>query len=364
MHMMNSNASKEGLSKDLRALSDAGIICPWTIYKVYGDTRVIEKHYDGMARYIEACGRNGLDGLGKGFGDWLSVGSKTPLDVISVAYYAFSTQLMAEMAEAIGKTDDAQKYQDLFQRIREHFQKSFVDVDGRVKGNTQTAYCMALHYDLLTDKQREQAANHLIKRIEAKDFHLSVGFLGVPILLPTLTEIGRSDLAYRLLQNTTYPSWGYSVEQGATTIWERWNSYTNEGGISKSSMNSFNHYAYGACSEWMFYTMLGIDTNGVGYKEITMKPEVGHGITWAKGHYDSIRGRISSDWKNDGKTFLWEISVPVNTTAEVYFPINSTGDITEGGRVVPRSKFKQIDGRLMLHVGSGTYAFAVQNSQN
>jgi len=343
--------------------SDAGIICPWTIYSVYGDTRVIEKHYDAMARYIKACGRKGLNGLGPGFGDWLSIGSKTPKDVISVAYYAYSTHLMAEMAEAIGKTEDAATYQDLFNRIRAHFQDSFVDKDGRVKGNTQTGYCMALYYDLLTEKQREQAADHLVERIKAKDYHLSVGFLGVPILLPTLTEIGRSDLAYRLLQNKTYPSWGYSVEQGATTIWERWNSYTLEGGISKSSMNSFNHYAYGACSEWMFYSMLGIDTENAAYKEIRMKPEVGHGITWAKGFYDSIRGRISSDWKIDGKTFQWAVTVPPNTTAELHFPASSTGEVAEGGRIIPRSKFKQEDGRMVLRVGSGSYTFSVQKTQ-
>lgn len=343
--------------------SDAGIICPWTIYHVYGDTRVVETHYEGMTRYLKACGRRGLNGLGNGFGDWLSVGSKTPLDVISVAYYAYCSHLMAEMAEAIGKTEDAKKYQDLFERIRTHFQASFVDEDGKINGHTQTGYCMALHYDLLTEKQRRQAADHLVERIEAKDYHLSVGFLGVPILLPTLTEIGRSDLAYRLLQNRTYPSWGYSVEQGATTIWERWNSYTHEGGISKSSMNSFNHYAYGACSEWMFYTMLGIDTGNAGYKEIKMKPEVGHGITWAKGHYDSIRGRITSDWKIEEKTFQWKVTVPPNTTAKLYFPAGSKGEITEGGRVLPRSKFKQEDGRMMLRVGSGSYVFAVPNTR-
>lgn len=344
--------------------SDAGIICPWTIYKVYGDTRVIERHYDAMALYLKACGKKGLNGLGDGFGDWLAVGSKTPKDVISVAYYAYTTHLMAKMAEAIGRTEESKGYQDLFDRIRVHFQKSFVDAEGRVKGNTQTAYCMALHYDLLTEKQRKQAAEHLVERIKAKEDHLSVGFLGVPILLPTLTEIGRSDLAYRLLRNNTYPSWGYSVEQGATTIWERWNSYTHEGGISKSSMNSFNHYAYGACSEWMFHTMLGIDTGNAGYKTIKMKPEVGHGITWAKGHYDSIRGTISSDWRIDGKTFHWKISVPANTTAEVYFPAGCTGDVNEGGRVIPRSRLKQEGGRMVLRVGSGSYVFFVQNRSN
>jgi len=343
--------------------SDAGIICPWTTYRVYGDTKMIEEHYGAMARYLKACGQNGLDGLGNGHGDWLAVGSKTPKELISVAYYGYVTKLMAEMAEVIGKDLDAEKYRALFDRISKHFQERFVKEDGKIQGHTQTGYCMALHFDLLTDKQRTQAADHLVERIQAKDYHLSVGFLGVPILLPTLTEIGRSDLAYRLLQNKTYPSWGYSVEQGATTIWERWNSYTHEGGISESSMNSFNHYAYGACSEWMFYSMLGIDLQSPGYKAIQMKPEVGHGITWAKGHYDSIQGRISSDWKIAGETFHWKISVPANTMAEVYFPAGSNSEITEGGRVVPHSKFTLKDGRMVLNVRSGSYDFTVRKAR-
>lgn len=347
--------------------ADAGIICPWMIYQVYGDTRVIEEHYDAMARYIKVCGRNGLDGLGKGFGDWLAIGSTTPKELVSVAYYAYSAHLMAEMAELLGKTEDAKKYQGLFKRIRNHFQALFVDADGTLSGDSQTAYCMALSFDLLTEQQRKQAADHLVERIKAKDYHLSVGFLGVPILLPTLTEIGRSDLAYRLLQNKTYPSWGYSVEQGATTIWERWNSYTLKDGISTEKMNSFNHYAYGACSEWMFYSMLGIDTENAGYKEIKMKPEIpafnevdgGHGITWAKGHYDSIRGRISSDWKIEEGTFSWAVAIPANTTATLYLPAKRIEDITENGRPL-KTRQPIIDGRLKLSVKSGTYTFVVK----
>ncbi|VGO12678.1 hypothetical protein PDESU_01231 [Pontiella desulfatans] len=344
--------------------SDAGIICPWTIYRVYGDARIVEKHYDAMARYIEACEKHGLSGIPKGFGDWLAVGSSTPKDVISTAYFAYSTSLMAEMAEAIGKKADATTYRELFERIREHFQKTFVDADGRVKGNTQTAYCMALHYDLLTEKQRRQAAAHLVERIKAKDYHLSVGFLGVPILLPTLTEIGRSDLAYRLLQNKTYPSWGYSVEQGATTIWERWDSWTREKGFNAGAMNSFNHYAYGACSEWMFYSMLGIDLDAAGYKTIRMKPEIGSGITWAKGHYDSIRGRISSDWKIEDDTFHWKVEIPANSTATMYIAAEQAADVTEGGRPVEDGAGIQVlgqkEGCVVIQVGSGSYAFTAK----
>jgi len=340
------------------AWADAGVICPWTIYKVYGDKRIIEDNYDAMARFIEFCRKKGLNGRGGGFGDWLAVGSNTPKDLISAAYFGYTTSLMAEIAEELGKTDDVAKYNKLFKDICANFQKTFVKSDGTIAGNSQTAYCLALHYNLLTEKQRTQAAAHLVERIKAKDYHLSVGFVGVPIFLPTLTEIGRSNLAYRLIQNTTYPSWGYSIDQGATTIWERWNSYTKKDGFGNVGMNSFNHYAYGACSEWMFRSMLGIETDGPGFKKIIMKPEFGEGITWAKGHYDSIQGRIISDWKMQDGTFQWKITIPANTTATVYIPGKS---ITENGRQIKKAagiKFLRMDSeRSVFEIKSGTYNF-------
>jgi alpha-L-rhamnosidase len=343
--------------------SDAGIICPWTIYKIYGDTRIIEVHYDVMARYLEACGKNGLNGLRQGMGDWLSIGSNTPKDLVSVAYYAYCSHLMAEMAAAIGKDEDARKYRELFGRIREHFQKSFVEPDGKIRGHTQTGYCMALHYDLLTNEQRARAAEHLVERIKAADHHHSVGFLGVPILLPTLTQIGRSDLAYRLLRNKTYPSWGYSVEQGATTIWERWDSWTLEGGFNAGEMNSFNHYAFGSCGEWMFSSMLGIDTAGAAFREIVMKPEIGHGITWARGHYDSIHGRIASEWRIGEGRLQWNVTIPANTVANLHVPAGRLADLTdlnEDGRPLADAHgvvfLREEGGRVVLRVGSGNYS--------
>lgn len=349
------------------AWADAGIVCPWTIFKVYGDTGLVEKHYDAMVRFIEYCRSKGLAGPGGGFGDHLAIGSKTPTELISAAYFGHSTSLMVEMAETLGKTDDVAKYNKLFEDIRTHFQKTFVDADGKIAGDSQTGYCLALHYNMLTDKQRKQAAAHLVDRIKAKDYHLSVGFVGVPLLLPTLTEIGRSDLAYRLIQKKTYPSWGYSIEQGATTIWERWNSYTQKDGFGDVSMNSFNHYAYGACSEWMFRSMLGIESDGIGFKTITMKPEPGQGVSWAKGHYDSVHGRISSDWKVESKTFSWNVTIPPNTTATIYVPAAEVTDITESGRSVKRAegvKFLRMDNhRAVFRLDSGTYEFVSKNDQ-
>ena len=341
----------------------AGIICPWTIYKVYGDTRMIETHYDAMVRYMDACGKDGLGGRkAHTRGAWLAPGGRPPTAFISAAYHAYTTSLMAEMAVALGKIDDATKYNKQFQDIRAHFQKTFVKADGKIESELQTAYCMALSFDLLTAAQRKQAEAHLIERIKKDNYHLSSGFLGIPILLPTLTDMGRSDIAYRMIQNTTYPSWGYSIEQGATTIWERWNSYSKDKGFGDVKMNSFNHYSLGACGEWMFRSMLGIETDGAGFKKITMKPELGEGITWAKGHYDSIQGRISSDWKIENKTFHWNITVPANTTATVYVPAKDAAAVTESGKAAAEAegvKFLRMENdRAVYQVAAGTYQFS------
>jgi len=343
------------------AWADAGVICPWTIYTVYGDVNMIEKHYDQMAKFIAHCKRIGLGGNGGGFGDWLAIDSKTPKALISTAYFGYTTGLMVEIAEALGKTEDAEAYRKLFVDIFGYFQKTFINEDGTIGEDSQTGYCLALRYNLLTNEQRKAAAANLVARIKAKDYHLSTGFVGTGILLNTLTEIGRSDLAYRLIQNTTYPSWGYSIEQGATTVWERWNSYTKKDGFGDVNMNSFNHYAYGACGEWMFRTMLGIDTASDGYKVIVMKPELDKSMSWAKGHYDSIRGRIASDWRVDDNTFHWKVTVPPNTTATLYIPATDTTSVTEGGKAL-----NDVDGvmlvgmkndRAVMQVHAGHYEF-------
>ena len=340
----------------------AGIICPWTIYKVYGDVRMIADNYEAMARYHKACGVDGLGGKKHHtWGDWLAPSGRPPTELISTAYYAYITSLMAEMADELGKREDAATYRKLFDAICGYFQETYIEPDGRIESDLQTVYCMALSFNLLTEVQRKQAAAHLVERVEARDYHLSVGFLGMPLLLPTLTDIGRSDLAYRLIQNTTYPSWGYSIEQGATTIWERWNSYSHEDGFGDVNMNSFNHYSLGSCGEWMFRSLLGIETDVAGFQELVMKPEIGDGITWVKGHYDSIHGRISSAWKREGECFLWEIQIPVNTTATVYIPTGDIRSIRESGRPVDQAEgveFLRVEAdRSVFKVGSGRYAF-------
>ncbi|MDF2596736.1 MAG: alfa-L-rhamnosidase, partial [Clostridia bacterium] len=245
---------------------DAAVIIPWNMYTTYGDKQIIRDSYDMMKKWINYCRDTSGKSAGKtyiiancAYGDWLSMGESTPNDVVATAYFAYSTKLFANMAEVIGNTADASAYNALFENIKNEFNTTFVDADVRIKGNSQTAYLLALSMDLLPQESRAKAGEHLVERIVASNYHLSTGFLGVNILCPVLSEMGYSDLAYELLLTETFPSWLYSVANGATTIWERWNSYTIDGGFGPVGMNSFNHYSYGAVGEWMFNNSAGID---------------------------------------------------------------------------------------------------------
>lgn len=345
---------------------DAGVICPFTIYQVYGDTHVIERHYEAMTKFMHFLLRTSNDYLrsprGHCWGDWLSIGGRTSNDLIATAYFAYDAKLMAEMAAAIGRMEDAQRYARLFDNIKTAFNKAYVSANGRIKGDTQTCYALALYMDLLPQALKEKAGARLVELIRERNWHLSTGFLGVKYLLPALTEEGYVDVAFRLLTNKTYPSWGYSIENGATTIWERWNSYKKGKGFQDSYMNSFNHYAFGSVCEWMFASMAGIDTDGAGFKRITIRPQPGgSGITYTKASYDSIYGRIATYWRvRDGK-FLLDLTIPANTTATVYIPARDADSITEGGK--PASKAEAVrflrigDGRAVFAVGSGRYRF-------
>lgn len=344
--------------------ADAGIICPWTFWQVYGDTRVIEKHYDAMARWIDHMQRKseGMLRPAIGYGDWLSLGEDTPKDLIATAYFAYTVKLMSEMADAIGRAKDAEKYEELHRSIRTAFIRAYVNREGHVQGETQTAYLMALRFGLMPEDMQEAATTHLVKAIEAENWHLSTGFLGVNLLLPTLEQVGRSDVAYRLLQNTTYPSWGYSVVNGATTIWERWNSYTIKDGFGDAGMNSFNHYAYGSAGQWMLSAVAGIDAESPGFRSIRIRPRISDDLDYAQGHYDSIQGRIQTRWRRDNGGTRLSVRVPPNTHATVHVPASAPEIVHEGGVVASESPgvslLRTESGQVMYRVGSGEYEFS------
>jgi alpha-L-rhamnosidase len=350
------------------AWGDAGVICPWTIYQVYGDTRVLAEHYDAMQKWIEYC-RGTCKGLlrpAQGYGDWLSIKADTPKDVLATAYFARSTKLVAEIADVLHKSEDAQKYTELFQEIRQAFNDAYVSADGRIKGDTQTVYVLALAFDLLPQEKREQAVKHLVDNIRDRNWRLSTGFVGTKDLMGTLTRFGKTDVAYQLFHNDVFPSWGFSIQHGATSIWERWDGWTPENGFQDPGMNSFAHYSFGAVGEWMFKTVAGIDSDVPGYDHIVIHPRPGGRVTWVKAMYDSIHGPIASAWRimsnfRSHDEFRLYVTIPANTTATVYVPTKDADEVTEGRRHASQAEgvrfIRMQDGTAVYEVGSGTYHF-------
>ncbi|MCC6426107.1 MAG: glycoside hydrolase family 78 protein [Phycisphaerales bacterium] len=348
------------------AWGDAGVICPWTIYRVYGDTRILHEHYDAGVKWIDYLLKHSKDLLrpAEGYGDWISIGADTPKDVLATAYFAESTRIMASWAAVIGKTEDAEKYRELLDRIKAAFNTAYVSADAKIKGQTQTCYVLALAFDLLPEEKREAAAKHLLADIAAKGDHLSTGFVGVGHLLPTLTRAGFTDIAYKLLMQDTFPGWLYSVKNGATTIWERWDGWTKEKGFQDPGMNSFNHYSLGSVGEWMYGNVLGIemDPHAPAFKKSVIHPRVGGGLTWSKGHYDSMYGRIASSWKQDGGSFQLDVTIPANTTATVVLPAGKS--TVESGKKLEEASgvriVRQNDREQYLEVQPGKYSFTVK----
>jgi alpha-L-rhamnosidase len=286
----------------------------------------------------------------------------TPKDLIGTAYFAYSTHLLAKSYRALGHDEAAEKYEKLFAEIKAAFNQAYVSADGRIKGNTQCVYAMALKFELLPENLRAKAAQYLEDDIKAKGGHLSTGFVGVSYLLPVLTQAGKADTAYGLLLQDSFPSWLFSVKHGATTIWERWDGWTPDKGFQDPGMNSFNHYSLGSCGEYLFGGIGGIKPASPGYKTIQIKPIIRNGLTWAKTSYDSINGKIATAWKSEGQRLTLEVVVPANTTATVFIPTKSAENIMESGKVVARVKgvkFLRVEnGAAVFEVGSGNYKFA------
>ncbi len=356
---------------------DAGLVCNWQMVQMYGDTRVVERHYPALVRYMDYLAGTSRDfkrGTGA-YGDWLRLAGPQHSETIGTAYYFYATRLMAELAETLGKTDDVRKYRAQAESIRAAFVQNFLKDDGRIvdakNATGQTFYALAFGLDLVPSERRAQVAERFVEEIEKQDGHLATGFLGTPFALSALVKAGQSDLAYRLLLNDTYPSWLLQVKLGSTTMWERWDGWLPDKGFQDPGMNSFNHYWLGCVGEWLMTTAAGLDTDGPSFGRITIHPVLpsaeavaaGKGLTSARGSYDSIRGRIESGWKIDAAGLRLEISIPANCTATVYVPAADPASVREGGEPINQAtgvKFLRFeDGFAVYDVGSGNYVFAV-----
>jgi alpha-L-rhamnosidase len=339
---------------------DAGVIVPWTAWMQYGDKAIIERHWDAMQRWMDYIQSRNPDflrknGVGPNFADWLAPDQNTNKDLLATAYWALIAKMMAQMAHASHNEADANKYDAVVQNIRTAFQKAYIKDDGTVGTGTQTSYVVALYTKMAPASLEPTLVNNLVKDIEKRDWHLSTGFLGTPFLLFTLADHGRTDVAYRLLLNETYPSWGYMLSKGATTWWERWNGDTGD-----PSMNSYNHYAFGSVVAWVYRYAAGIDTtpNAPGFKEIVIHPHLDSRMTSARAEYESVYGKIVSDWNgtSDGP-FSLRVTVPANATAKVFLPAIAGKQLMEDGQMITA---EQHEGSYILQVGSGSYNFELK----
>ena len=320
---------------------DAGVIVPWLMYERYGDRAVLEEHFDAMARwvdYIHAAnpGLLWVERRNGDVGDWLSIDADSPKDVVATSFFALSAELVARVAAVIGRPDAAATYGALAERVKAAYCEAYVKPDGRIEGDTQAVYALALRFDLLPAEVRQAAGDHLAAAVARRGDRLSTGFLGVSHLLPALTQTGHTDVAYRLLHQRQWPSWLYPVLHGATTIWERWNGWTEEDGLFDPGMNSFNHYAFGSVGEWLYETVAGLrpDPAAPGYEHFFVEPHPGGGLDWVSLRYNSIRGPIAVRWEvaegGGGKTFRLDVTVPPNTTATVLLPNGEVERIGSG----------------------------------
>ncbi|MEN0069768.1 MAG: alpha-L-rhamnosidase C-terminal domain-containing protein, partial [Propionicimonas sp.] len=344
---------------------DAGVHVPYALWWAYGDTQVILDNYSMMKRYLDylaADSTNHIRSTG-GYLDWLNLDDSTSADVLSTAFVAKTTREFAEMAAAVGRTADAEAYQARYEAIRTAFQNAFIGADGTVKSNSQTSYVLTLMNDLAPADRLDAVIAKFVKTLERRDWHLSVGFLGVDGLLPALSKAGRSDIAYKLLQHSDYPSWGYEIAKGATTVWERWNSINPDGTFNDVGMNSFNHYAYGAVGEWMYRTMAGISALEPGYRKVLVAPEPGDGIDHVTFRLDTRYGRVATSWRDTPSGLDLQVTVPANTTAEVRLPATSRHAVVEGGTTADAAVgvrfLAETDGIVSYEVGSGSYHFRI-----
>ena len=357
--------------------ADAATIIPWNMYLAYGDKKILETQYPSMkdwVKYMTNASKNDLWNTGFHFGDWLfyrpnddNDGRSAVTDkyLIAQCFYANSIQLVINAAKVLNNAADEATYTALLQKVKAAFVKEYMTPNGRLVSGTQTAYVLALNFDMLPENLRAQAAARLAENVKSYDNHLTTGFLGTPYLCHVLTRFGYADVAYTLLLQQDYPSWLYPVKMGATTIWERWDGEKEDSTFQTPGMNSFNHYAYGAIGDWMYRKMVGLDTyeDGPGYKHIKIQPHIGGGFTHASATYQTYYGTLSNAWKVENDMITMDVEIPANTTATVFVPSANAASVTEGGKGISGVAGIKIgepeEGYIPLQVGSGKYHFVV-----
>ncbi|HSV85252.1 MAG TPA: glycoside hydrolase family 78 protein [Levilinea sp.] len=315
------------------AWGDAAVIVPWVLYERFGDGHILEEQIESMKGWVDAiaaiAGESRRWDTGFQFGDWLDPAAppdkpgdaRTPGEVVATAYFARSAELVGQSAETLGRAEDADRYLKLAAEVRAAFNAEYVTPNGRILGDSATAYAMALAFTLLTDPYvRQRAGERLRELVEASGYRISTGFVGTPIICDALCSAGAYDSVYRLLMQKECPSWLYPVTMGATTIWERWDSLLPDGSVNPGEMTSFNHYALGAVADWLHRTVAGLTPLAPGYRRIAIQPRPGGGLTWARARHQTPYGMAESGWRIEEDVLVVEVTIPANTTAHVSLP--------------------------------------------
>ena len=348
---------------------DVAVIVPWTMYQVYADKRILQTQYPSMKAYVDKIiKRAGASRIWKGgsvFGDWLfyrpgiydfsEPNGYTNPDMIATAFYAYSSKLLSQAAGALGNTADEKKYDDVFEDVKKAFIHNYMTPTGRIFADSQTGYVLALKFNLVPDSLKNRAAAYLVEDVRSRNNHLSTGFLGTPYLCQVLSQNGYANVAYDLLLQKTYPSWLYPVKMGATTIWERWDGIKTDSTFQDKSMNSFNHYSYGAVGDWMYQNITGLQIGKPGYRYIVLKPQPSPKFTFAKATFETMYGQVLSAWEVKDGVMQVRVKIPVNTTAGLTLPKAHPEDVKQDGKPVTGAS-TDVDG-VTVQLGSGEYTF-------
>lgn len=338
------------------AWDSAYLLIPYYLYEYCGDTRLLERQYAGHKRYVDYLTTKAKDGIVSiGLGDWCPWKTKTPAPLTSTGYYYRDALIVAQTAKMLGKTEAAEKYAKLAESIKAGFNKKFFKAEsGTYDEGSQTALSCALYQGLVRPEDEARVVENLVAAVRKTDDHIDTGILGAKYLLNTLTDHGQADVAYRIVAQETQPGWGWWVRQGATTLWEEWNGSASQ-----------NHIMFGDVSAWMTKTLAGInpDPAAPGFKHVIIRPNPVAGLAWARASYDSIRGRIASEWSSKPGVFELKVVIPAGATATVWLPGEDAEKIREGGRALAGVKDVKVGakkkGRIALEIGSGQYLFSV-----
>ena len=358
--------------------ADVIVTAPWDIYVRTGDIQILKDNYDAMKKWVAVYQRESKNFIPKtkGFGDWLQPYTKsdnkgdTAQDLIATAYFGRDARIIKWVAAALGNSQDEQQYEKLHADIRSAFTKRYFSSETAAEGaDTQSACLMGLSYDLIEPEKKEGAIERLMKKFEEADRHLRTGFLGTPLIAPMFDELGHGEICYELLFKESYPSWFYSIDQGATTMWERWNSYSHADGFGNANMNSFNHYAYGAIGQFMYERVAGLspDENNPGYKHFFIRPLIGGPLESASAELETPYGKAKSGWQKSDDSVSIEAIVPPNTTATCVLPVQDSADVRFNDAALDDSDLeikKDEKGQLTIMIGPGSHKFQFKTTSD